>query len=299
MSGLRVFLANVDHASRKSAAYSERHFVLFGYLAWCIPLATLIDYSVGNPYYDTLYVRLSVSILALPLIFYPKLSGVFSEKHYIYFSFITTYAFPYCYAHMLVMNAASAPPGAEIHMLWIFQYIIALFLFIQLINNGTLAVLLWMLASVLALAPIPLIKGANYVELQRVIVFPVSGYLTALLFGILTNRNIDIVNTEKIRTAAAIGSNIAHELRTPIAELRSEAEAQSSQRQDPRPRGVGDTGGLDGEQVRQKSRHHSREALERRPAVGIGRRERPDRLGRGGRRPGRWRRGRRVDARCG
>ncbi|MCZ6854817.1 MAG: HAMP domain-containing sensor histidine kinase [Gammaproteobacteria bacterium] len=51
--------------------------------------------------------------------------------------------------------------------------------------------------------------------------YPVFGYLTALIFGILTNRNIDIVNTEKVRTAAAIGSNIAHELRTPLASVRS------------------------------------------------------------------------------
>ncbi len=215
------FFAHIDNASRHSAAYSERHFVLFGYLSWCIPLATLIDYFVGNPYYDTLYVRLSVSVLAIPLVIYPKLSGLLAEKFYVYFSFITAYAFPYCYAHMLVMNAAEAPPDSNIHMIWIFQYIISLFLFIQLINNGVLAILLWALASAAALLPIPFLQEPNYPELERVILYPVSGYFTALLFGILTNRNIDIVNTEKIRTAAAIGSNIAHELRTPLASVRS------------------------------------------------------------------------------
>ncbi len=64
-------------------------------------------------------------------------------------------------------------------------------------------------------------ENVNWDEINRVVVYPVSGYLTALIFGILTNRNIDIVNTEKVRTAAAIGSNIAHELRTPLASIRS------------------------------------------------------------------------------
>jgi two-component system CAI-1 autoinducer sensor kinase/phosphatase CqsS len=76
-------------------------------------------------------------------------------------------------------------------------------------------------ASAASALPVLWISDPNLSELRRVVVFPVFGYLTALIFGILTNRNIDIVNTEKVRTAAAIGSNIAHELRTPLASVRS------------------------------------------------------------------------------
>lgn len=65
------------------------------------------------------------------------------------------------------------------------------------------------------------VSDPNYQELQRVLLYPVTAYLTALSFGIITNRNIDIVDTEKIRTASAIGSNLAHELRTPLASIRA------------------------------------------------------------------------------
>lgn len=212
---------HLDIAAQKSAAYSERHFFLFGCLAWFIPFATVIDYVVGKPYYDTLPIRLSVSLLAIPLLFTKHLSGSRDDKFYIYFAFLMGYAFPFCYGHMLTMNAAYAPPGEQIHMLWIFQYFIALFLFIQLAVSGVLALVIWLAASLLALAPLCWLEHVNWIEVRRVLLYPVSGYLTALIFGILTNRNIDIVNTEKIKTAAAIGSNIAHELRTPLASVRS------------------------------------------------------------------------------
>ncbi len=215
------YKAALATASRKSADYSERHFVRFGYLAWCIPLAGSIDYLVGNPSIDTLCIRLSVALLAIPLALHPRLRGVQAERFYIYFSFIIAYAFPFAYGNMLVMNAACAPAGQETHMIWIFQYIIALFLFIQLANSGVLALTLWGVSSLAALAPLLWLSAPNYEELQRVLIYPVSGYATALLFGILTNRNIDIVNTEKIRAAAAIGSNVAHELRTPLASIRT------------------------------------------------------------------------------
>lgn len=181
----------------------------------------MVDQLVGDPHYQTFFVRLSVSLLAIPLIFARKIELLGFERFYIYFSVLIGYAFPFCYGHMLLMNAAMAPQDAQIEMLWIFQYFIALFLFIQLANSGALAISLWVVATIFAFGPIFFIQNVNWNEINRVILYPVSGYLTALIFGILTNRNIDIVNTEKVRTAAAIGSNIAHELRTPLASIRS------------------------------------------------------------------------------
>jgi two-component system CAI-1 autoinducer sensor kinase/phosphatase CqsS len=49
-----------------------------------------------------------------------------------------------------------------------------------------------------------------------VLVNPVSAYLTAIVFGSVLNRNVHMINVESARAASAIGSNIAHELRTPL-----------------------------------------------------------------------------------
>ncbi len=218
---MKPLAAKIDLAAQKSAAYSERHFHLFGWLSWFFPLGTVVDHVVGDPNYQTIFVRLSVSILAIPLVFARQIESVGFERFYVYFAALIGYAFPFCFGHMLLMNAAMAPAETQIEMLWIFQYFIALFLFIQLANSGWLAISIWSIATACAFIPIFFMENVNWDEINRVVVYPVSGYLTALIFGILTNRNIDIVNTEKVRTAAAIGSNIAHELRTPLASIRS------------------------------------------------------------------------------
>ena len=120
---------------------------------------------------------------------------------------------------MLAMNAAYAPTGQEIHIIWILQYFIALFLFIQLIVNGALATTLWTVASLCALLPALSYAEANTAELERVFVYPITGYITALGFGILTNRKTSIIDSEKAAAASAIGANLAHELRTPLASI--------------------------------------------------------------------------------
>ncbi len=117
------------------------------------------------------------------------------------------------------MNAAYAPADQEIHIIWILQYFIALFLFIQIIVSGSLATVLWMVASIFALLPALLYTSANYTELERVFIYPITGYLTALAIGILTNRKTAIINSEKADAATAIGANLAHELRTPLASI--------------------------------------------------------------------------------
>ena len=219
MKRLERWLNSLDNAARQSARYSEDHFYLLGWLSWLIPIAAIVDYVVGQPTYDTIAVRTSVALLGIPFIVRKKLPNSFSRHIHWYFVFSVAYAFPFTYGFMLAMNAAYAPTGQEIHIIWILQYFIALFLFIQLIVNGTLATFLWIVASFFALLPALLYSSANHSELERVFIYPITGYLTALGIGILTNRKTAIINSEKAAAASAIGSNLAHELRTPLASI--------------------------------------------------------------------------------
>ena len=218
-------LRYIDDAARASAEYSQRHFRSLGLLTFVVPLAYLVDLYVGKPNYDTLGIRVVAFLMALPLIFYN--TGPLRNQKYFhaYFVALVAYVLPFSFGLMLTLNAANAPHGSQIEMLWVLQYVIALFLFIQLIHHGPLATILWTLSTAFALLPLLALDDVNWEEFKRAAVYPVSGYLTALFFGIVTNRNVDYVNAEKLRAASAIGGNIAHELRTPLASIRSLARA--------------------------------------------------------------------------
>ena len=219
MAHIARWINELDHAARKSARYSDSDFVLLGWLSWLYPLATLADIWVANPTFGTFALRLSVALVSLPLIPHRKLPLLFQKYFYLYFVFLMAYCFPFVFGLMMVMNAATTPPGTQSHMFWILQYFIALFLFLQLVVDGKLATVLWVFASVGALFPLTLIDQPNLVELERILVYPITGYMTALLIGIATNRRTDIVNAEKTAAASAIGANLAHELRTPLASI--------------------------------------------------------------------------------
>lgn len=211
----------LNEAAKRSAEYSERHFRFLGALAIVVPAAYVVDYYVGQPHFDTLAIRCIAFLLALPLVAYNSPFIRSFSRFHLYFVLMTAYVLPFTFGLMLVLNAASAPTGERIEMLWILQYVISLFLFIQLIHNGPLATVLWSASTAAAGGSLLFLENVNWSELQRVMVYPISGYLTALFFGIITNRNVDYVNSEKLKAASAIGGNIAHELRTPLASIRS------------------------------------------------------------------------------
>jgi two-component system CAI-1 autoinducer sensor kinase/phosphatase CqsS len=194
-------------------------------LCICFPLAYFVDLYVGKPSFDTLWVRISAFVAVTPLIFGDSRTVANFKYLHLYFVGVATYVLPFLFGLMLVMNAALTPTGSRSEMLWILQYFISLFLFIQLIHNGYLSSALWVVGSACALLPLLWLPHTNWDEIYRVLVYPVTGYLTALLFGVLTNRNADYTNSQKLKAASAIGAYIAHELRTPLASIGTIARA--------------------------------------------------------------------------
>jgi two-component system CAI-1 autoinducer sensor kinase/phosphatase CqsS len=224
----RIWIERLEIAARRSAAYSQGHFELLGLLAWLIPAAGVVDYIVAHPTFDTFIVRFSAAILCLPLLLHRRLPSWFLSRMHLYFVSAMAYCFPFTYGFILSMNASTTPAGSELNIFWILQYFIALFLFIQLIVDGRLSTVLWIVASAFALLPAIALPEANLDELERVFVYPVTAYLTALGIGVLTYRKTAIIDVEKTAAASAIGANLAHELRTPLASIGTLAKGASN-----------------------------------------------------------------------
>lgn len=180
-----------------------------------------IEKAVSNPVFDTLPIRCAAGLVGLALLFHHRLPDVFQRNlEYVWVGSITI-MLPLCFGAILTMNAALSPDGSSISPIWVYQYLVALFIFIQLLNHGVVSVVLWLLATLVVFAPIPFIDTVNRENLAQAWLYPVPVYLTALLIGSITNRNVHMVQAEQLRAASAIGGNIAHELRTPLASIRS------------------------------------------------------------------------------
>jgi signal transduction histidine kinase len=181
----------------------------------------VIEKAVTEPFVDTLGIRGAAGAVGLILLFHENLPRFLKDNMGYVWIVAITLMLPICFGAMLTMNAALSPPDTSASSIWVYQYLVALFIFIQLINHGVLSVVLWIIATLLVFVPLLFFDNINETNLLQAWLYPLPVYLTALLIGSITNRNVHVVQSEQLRAASAIGGNIAHELRTPLASIRS------------------------------------------------------------------------------
>lgn len=195
-----------------------------------IPVMYFVDQvAVSDSNYDTLLVRLIGGIVCLPF-FFEKQDTTTSIKHWENYCFwVLIPMFPFVWGVMLLGNAASSDPGAPADMLyWGLQYLVALFMFTQLANSPYVATTQYLFATACAAVFVYFtVDSINWHELIRVFGWPFGIYLTAVVLGSITNRNPAMVRHESLSAARAVGSNIAHEMRTPLTGIASRAKAST------------------------------------------------------------------------
>jgi two-component system CAI-1 autoinducer sensor kinase/phosphatase CqsS len=175
--------------------------------------------------YESLPLRLIGAVACLPAILINKLGKWFEDWITIYWLLALTYVLPFVFGYLLAMNAISAEAVGSSNLIWPLQNVVALFVFILLVNDGFLATLLWLCATVIILAIVlTALPNPNLAELERVYLHPMPLYAFILIVGSLAIRNREVIEYEKLRTMAAVGSTVAHELRTPFLGIRALAE---------------------------------------------------------------------------
>lgn len=213
-------LESLIAAAKRSAEYSEKHYTLIGLVCiFAMPLTTFVEQIVASPSFNTLWIRISAGCAGCVLVFQKRLSRRAQDHFYLIWIGVITYVLPFSFGFMLVMNAAYTPPEESISPIWVFQYLIALVFFVNLAHHGPLSTILWIAAAIFSALPLILLDDPNWEAVKISVVLPLPIYLTAVVIGSLTNRNVAMVQTEKLRAASAIGTNLAHELRTPLASI--------------------------------------------------------------------------------
>ncbi len=213
------------NAAHQSAEYSRRHMRVLGYAGAISLVSYYFIWTLVYPEdYESLVLRIAGAALCLPAILIDRLESRLERWLTLYWISAVTFVLPFVFGFLLAMNAAHAEEIGSTKLVWPLQNVVALFMFILLINDGPLATILWLAATVAIFVVTLTTPDPNWSELSRVYLEPMPLYAFILVVGSLSIRNRDVIEHEKVRTMAAVGSTIAHELRTPFLGIRALAE---------------------------------------------------------------------------
>lgn len=226
----RILQARVRDAADNCVKYSRRHMRLLAVAAILCLMSYYFIWTYLYPTdYESFWVRAIGSLICVPLLLIHKFSPNLDVTLRWYWLWALTYVLPFVFGWMLAHNAARAAELGATNLIWPLQNVVALVLFMMLVNDGLLATVLWLTATLLILLSVLVgVPEPNWSELRRVYFEPMPLYGFILVIGSLAIRNREIIDQEKLSAVAAVGSTIAHELRTPCMGIKALAEGVQS-----------------------------------------------------------------------
>ncbi len=201
----------------------------FGIASTFIPVAGLYDIYVAELEFNTMPIRSMMCISMLIMCTHKYWNHFWQDYAHYVWSLVAIFVLPFGFGFMLTQSAANTAVGSEVHYMLLLQYITALFLLIQLCNSIRVTILFWTIGTFFVLMPLYWQEIQNFQELYRVTALSAGAYLTMILVGSVANQNIRLTEEAKAEAAHIVGSNIAHELRTPLAAIRMYAKGTSNQ----------------------------------------------------------------------
>ena len=217
---------DVIRAARESVRFARHQMPMLGWVAAAGLLSYYVIWRLVYPTcFESFIVRFSGAVICIPAILSKRLRKPLVKWLPLYWVLGLTYVLPFVFGYLLAQNAAQAKFVGETHLVWPLQNVVALVLFILLINDGVVATLLWLAATIAILITVFLLDTSpNIDEMMRVYLEPMPLYGFILIVGSLAIRNRKIIELEKLRAMSGITSNIAHELRTPFLGIKALAQ---------------------------------------------------------------------------
>lgn len=191
----------------------------FGY-----PLYYLIWRLLFPQDYENLTLRIIGSLILAPLMFINRWPAWCERYLMLYFWVAMVYCLPFFFTYMLLQNAVHSFEAGQQTIVWQMSMVVAMALLIMLINDGLLVGIAFLLGS-LAAWVLFLIdqRSVEFVAISRDYLAPMPVYLFILVGGSIYNHHREMIQQEMLRAVSSVGSNIAHELRTPLLGIKSDA----------------------------------------------------------------------------
>ncbi len=180
-----------------------------------------IDVLTMDPAYDTLVIRLLGSVLCLPVLLARRFRPSWAPLLYWFAASQMLYSFNIAF----LLNAASVNSLGELSPGWMGAYIVTLSLYVIGMNSPKLSLTGWLVTAGLGMATVATLDTPNWDVVHDVFTKLLGIYGTGVVFGAILLSRFDVISKEKTAAARAIGGNVAHELRTPIAGINFRAKA--------------------------------------------------------------------------
>lgn len=207
-SGVRRMLESVA----QSAEYSRPNMALVGTVGLLgHPLYFVIWAYIFPQPYESGPLRAFAALLCIPLVMVDHWPKSLRRLLVPYWFFALLFELPFFFTYMLLRN--------DMDLVWGMSTMAAFFLLLLVIYD-------WLMVSLMAvvgsgLAWLGYWMTVNSVHHIHLYLQQLPIYLFTLVAGSIFNYRSEMVNQEKLAAMAAVGSTIAHELRTPLLGIRS------------------------------------------------------------------------------
>jgi two-component system CAI-1 autoinducer sensor kinase/phosphatase CqsS len=212
LAGLDRLIEHLRNATVESAHLSRYNAPMIGLLGVILlPAYYFVWTDIFPQPYESLPLRLVGAALCIPLIVANHWPARLQRFFPVYWLVAMTYIFPFLFTYLLLRN--------DLSLIWSMSTITACFMLILAVYDWLLALLLTVLGVLLAwlafmLGDSTALPPGEYVQQLMV-------YAFAIVVGSVFNHTALLVKEEKLAAYSAVGSNIAHELRTPLLGIRA------------------------------------------------------------------------------
>lgn len=218
--------SHLDSAAHQSVRYARPNMAaiasvgVFGYPIYYVVWSFLFPQD-----YENLLLRMVGCGITIPVLLVRLWPEPWERLLPYYWIGALLYCLPFFFTYMLLQNAQFTYEAGTQSIAWPLSHVMAVVFLVFLIDDGLLVGLMYVVGSIAAwLAFLLVSDGANYDAIQRDYLVPMPIFLFLLIGGSIYNRHKETIKQEMLRAVSSVGSNIAHELRTPLLGIRANAQ---------------------------------------------------------------------------
>ncbi|MBZ2190166.1 HAMP domain-containing histidine kinase [Alcanivorax sp. JB21] len=215
MKHLELLTARLGRSVQESVHYSRYNAPMIGVLGVItFPLYHYVWWLIIPQPYENLWLRMIGVVICVPLIFAAQWPKAMQRYFATYWILFLLYTLPFFFTYMLLRN--------DLSLIWSMSTMAALFFLVLAVYDWLLVILLTLAGSLLGWAGLLLTTDVQDINTLTTLYFQqLPIYAFVVIGGSIFNYNAQLVKEEKLNAHAAVGRNIAHELRTPLLGMKA------------------------------------------------------------------------------